>query len=142
MKIKRIRETATVPTRATDGSAGCDLYADTEEVVMIPPMDTAMIGCGFAFEIPPGIVGLVFPRSGLSTKEGLILSNSVAVIDSDFRGEVKMPIKNLSSETRYIYPQQRVAQIVFLPYYSTEMVEVEELSNTSRGVGGFGSTGR
>lgn len=142
MRIKRMSESATVPRRTTEGSAGYDLYADITDTIAIAPMDTAMLSCGFAFEIPEGLVGLVFPRSGISTKEGLVLANGVAVIDSDFRGEVKMPIRNLSTETRYIHPQQRVAQMVIMPYYCSELVLVTELTDTDRGTGGFGHTGR
>lgn len=142
MKIKTLTDTATIPTRATVGSAGYDLYTDNDQDIWIAPGETVMIGTGLAMAIPCGWGGFIYCRSGLSTKEGITLANCTAVIDSDYRGEVKVPLRNLSDEARCIIPHQRVAQLVIMPYLPVTLEEVDELDETDRGAGGFGSTGR
>lgn len=140
-KIKKISETAIIPTKATGGSAGFDFYTDTSEPVVIYPHETVMLTTGIALEIPEGYFGAIYPRSGISTKRGLRLANCVAVIDSDYRGAVGVPIHNDTNESKYVQPHERVAQIVFQKVEPIGIAEVDELSETKRGSGGFGSTG-
>ena len=141
MKIKKLNPEAKMPTLGTDGAAAYDLYACIEEPVMIDPGRSAMINTGLAMQIPFGTVGLLFPRSGLACKRGLRLSNCVGVIDSDYRGPVCASIYNDSDELQVIYPEDRVAQIMFVKYDLYDLEETDELDDTNRGVGGFGSTG-
>lgn len=141
VKVKRNGETAILPTKATEGSAGFDLYADISEPVVVRPHETVMLSTGIALEIPEGYFGAIYPRSGISTKRGLRLANCVGVIDSDYRGAVGVPIHNDTNESKYVQPYERVAQIVFQKCEPIEIYEAEELSDTDRGVGGFGSTG-
>lgn len=141
-KIKILNELATIPTKGTVWSAGHDLYAAIpENEIVIQPHTTEVIGTGIAMEIPVTLFGAIFPRSGLATKQGLRLANAVAVIDADYRGEIKIPMYNDSNEARVIKQGDRVAQIVLLPYLNTEFTVADELSETTRGTGGFGSTG-
>lgn len=145
MKIKKLREQAQKPTRADEHSAGYDLYAIVDEPdgrAWIWPGDTLVVGCGYAFEIPEGHFGGVYPRSGLSTKHGICLANGVAVIDSSYRGEVKMPLHNASDKKYMIQTGDRVAQIIIQPYKMVDLEESDELSDTERGDGGFGHSGR
>lgn len=142
MKIKKMSDTAIVPTRATDGSAGYDLYADIDTELTIEPHTTVMIKTNIAMEIPDGYFGGVFPRSGISTKRGLRLANCVGVIDSDFRNGIGVPLHNDTNEPQTIAPHERVAQLVFLPYKAFDFELVDELNETDRGLNGFGSTGR
>lgn len=142
VKIKKLRETATIPTRGSEQAAGYDLYADIAEPVVLKPHTTAKIGTGLAFDIPDGYFGAIFARSGLATKQNLRPSNCVGVCDSDYRGEYIVAIHNDSNEERTIQPKDRIAQLVVMPYLPVEFVEVEELSETERGAGGFGSTGK
>ena len=141
MKIKRLTETAQLPTRASDGAAGLDLYADVPGSIAIYPGETKKIHTGIAVELRPYHVGLVDPRSGLSTKQGLRLANSVGVIDSDYRGEIIVALHNDSQMVQYIENGERIAQLVVMQYEHEDAQEVEELSGTQRGSGGFGSTG-
>lgn len=144
MKIKMMKTDASakIPTRATEGSAGYDLYA-LEGAYFAPNGMTKKIRTGIAMEIPEGYVGLVFPRSGLSCKTSLRQPNSVGVIDSDYRGEVHAIMQNISNrELVRIEKGDRIAQIVFVPCADVEFEEVEMLSDTARGTGGFGSTGQ
>jgi len=141
-KIKILNELATIPTKGTVWSAGHDLYAAVpEKEIVIQPHTTEVIGTGIAMEIPVTLFGAIFPRSGLATKQGLRLANAVAVIDADYRGEIKIPMYNDSNEARVIKQGDRIAQIVLLPYLNTEFTVADELSETARGIGGFGSTG-
>ena len=143
VRIKRLDENATVPTHATDGSAGADLYALCEsEFIVIPPHETVLIHTGFAFEIPDGYVGLVFARSSLGTKRGLAPANKVGVIDSDYRGEVMVSLHNHSNVPAKIENAERIAQMVIVPYLKTEFILSDGLDETERGTGGFGSTGK
>jgi dUTP pyrophosphatase len=130
-----------VPKRATDGSAGYDLRSAFPGPVTLQPGETFQFPCGFHMEIPEGIVGLAFPRSGWAIKHGITLKNVVGVIDSDYRGEMCIFLTNHSNEPVTIQPKDRIAQIVFAPFISPEIEVVKELSDTKRGTGGWGSTG-
>lgn len=141
VEIKKLNENAIVPTYGTEFSAGADLYALVDGSVTIEPGETKMIGTGLAFAIPEGLVGLVFARSGLATKKGLAPANKVGVIDSDYRGEVRVVLHNHGSVAQTIENGERIAQIAFVPYYAADFSVVDELSTTLRGEGGFGSTG-
>lgn len=142
IKIKRLSEEATIPTRGSEHSAGYDLYANIEEPVSIKPHETVKIGTGWAIEIPDGYFGAIFARSGLATKEGLRPANCTGVCDSDYRGEYIVAIHNDSDVVREITPHERIAQLVVIPYLYVDFKETDELSDTSRGEGGFGSTGK
>ena len=142
INIKRLTETAVLPERGSAYAAGYDLFADIQETVVIKPHETKMIGTGLAMEIPEGYFGGVFARSGLSAKEGLRPANCVGVVDADYRGEVKVALHNDGEVVREIKPGQKIAQLVVVPFLSVEFDEVKELSETVRGVGGFGSTGK
>ena len=140
--FKRLSDTALVPTRATSGSAGFDLYADLHTAyAKIAPGDTVMIHTGISVAIPDGYFGAVFARSGLAVKRGLRPANCVGVIDSDYRGEIIVALHNDNDTTCVIEDDERVAQLVILPYLKAEFVEKDELPITVRGTGGFGSTG-
>ena len=141
VKFKKLTDTAIIPTKATDGSAGYDLYIDYDGVTPVEPHTTVMFSTGIAIEIPKGCFGAIYPRSGVSSKLGLRLSNCVGVVDSDYRGNIGLPIHNDSYRIHYVEPHMRIAQIVFQKYEDVQLVEVEELSDTERGTGGFGSTG-
>lgn len=142
IKIKRLSEEATIPTRGSEYSAGYDLYANIEKPVSIKPHETVKIGTGWAIEIPDGYFGAIFARSGLATKEGLRPANCTGVCDSDYRGEYIVAIHNDSDVVREIIPHERIAQLVVIPYLYVDFKETNELSDTSRGEGGFGSTGK
>lgn len=143
LKIKKLREDAKIPFRATPGSAGMDLSACIDEPVTIRPGDLKIIPTGIAIELPcADYVAYIFARSGLGIKHGICLSNGVGVVDSDYRGEVCVGLCNVSSEDYTITPGERVAQMVISPVSLMPSVEVEELSETARGQGGFGSTGK
>ena len=142
MKIKKLNERATVPTYGTDFAAGADLYSCEEGEITIAPGETRFVHTGIALEIPQGYVGLVYARSGLSTKRGLAPANKVGVIDCDYRGEIMVALYNHSSVAQTLAVGERVAQIVFTKYDTAEFEVVDELDSTERGAGGFGSTGR
>jgi dUTP pyrophosphatase len=142
IKIKRLRDTAVVPTRESSSAAGYDLYADIAEPVTIQPHETAKIGTGIAMEIPEGYFGGVAARSGLSSKEGLRPANCYGIVDSDYRGEIIVALHNDSETARVVTPQERIGQIIIQPYLNVEFDEADELSDTERGTGGFGSTGK
>lgn len=145
IKITKTKEYANIPTFGSNFAAGSDLYAciDPSMVTEIKPNETAKISVGIKTEIPNGYVGLVFARSGLATKKDLAPANKVGVIDSDYRGEWFVPLHNHGTETRTISNGERIAQVIFMPYPSVTLTEVNEneLSSTERGDGGFGSTG-
>ena len=141
INITKLTSTAKLPERGSEYAAGYDLFADITEEVKIAPHETKMIGTGLAMEIPVGYFGGVFARSGLSAKEGLRPANCVGVVDADYRGEIIVALHNDSDEVRTIVPQERIAQIVILPFLGVTFNEVSELSETVRGAGGFGSTG-
>ena len=140
LQIKKLDEKAKIPTYGTEYSAGADLYALLDSSLEIKPGETKMISTGLAMAIPTGYVGLIYARSSLGTKKGLAPANKVGVIDSDYRGEIKVCLYNHSEKTQTIEPFERIAQIVFTPYLQVEFNEVNELDETIRGEGGFGST--
>lgn len=142
IKIKKLDEAAILPTYGTPFSAGADLYALCTESIVIQPGQTVLIHTGLAFEIPEGYGGFVFARSGLATKKGLAPANKVGVIDSDYRGELMIPLHNGSGVAAVIEHGDRVAQLVFLPCPQADFTTVDVLSDSIRSDGGFGSTGR
>ena len=142
ISIKKLDERAVVPTYGSPYAAGADLYACLDEEVVIPPHGTAMIPTGLALELPVGYAGLIYARSGLATKKGLAPANKVGVVDCDYRGEVKVSLHNHTSLPAAVSPGERVAQLVITPYITAEFELSEELSETVRGAGGFGSTGK
>ena len=141
VKVKKLLEGARVPTYGTVCAAGADLYAVLDAPVTIAPGETKVIATGLAFEIPEGLVGLVFARSGLSCKQDLAPANKVGVIDADYRGEVVVALHNHGKENRTVQNGDRVAQIAFVPYVQAQFQETNKLSETVRGAGGFGHTG-
>lgn len=144
MKIayKKLNERAIAPVYGSKGSAGGDLCSAEESDVIVRAGETAFIGTGLAVEIPEGYVGLVYARSGLACKSDLAPANKVGVIDSDYRGEIKVALHNHGKIDRTVSRGDRIAQLVIAPYLYVEYEEVPELSDTVRGAGGFGSTGR
>ena len=143
MRIKRLLEDAIVPTRGSDYAAGYDLYAClSSSSISIQPHTTLMVDTGWAMEIPEFTFGAIFARSGLAAKQGLRPANCVGVIDSDYRGPVKVALHNDSNEPQMINNGDRIAQLIIIPFYSIDFEEVEDLNDTSRGEGGFGSTGQ
>lgn len=142
MKIKRMRPQSVIPTRATTGSAGYDLSADIDAPVEICYGRVTKIPTGVAIELPKDHVGLVFGRSGHGTKYGVTMANNVGVIDSDYRGEIFVSLVCSKSEGYTVQPQERIAQLVIMPISTPELLVCEELSDTARGDGGFGSTGK
>ena len=142
INLKRLTETATIPTRQHEGDAGYDLYADIQESITIEPHTTKMISTGIAIEIPDGYFGAVFARSGLASKQGLRPANCTGVCDSRYRGEYMVALHNDSISAHIINPRDIIAQLVVMPYLNVEFNEVDKLSNTERGEGGFGSTGK
>ncbi|HHZ06815.1 MAG TPA: dUTP diphosphatase [Clostridiales bacterium] len=143
LKVKRLNKKASLPTRATNGSAGMDLYACIEQPVIIKPGDLVKIPTGIAVQLPSKDMGaFIFPRSGLAVKHGITLSNSVGVVDSDYRGEICVGLCNVGGESYTVKPQERIAQMVVMPVYVMSVTEAEVLDNTARGEGGFGSTGK
>jgi dUTP pyrophosphatase len=140
VKIKKLNENAIIPSYGTQFSAGADLYNLGEEVT-IAPHATVLIHTGIALEIPEGYGGLIYARSGLASKRGLAPANKVGVIDCDYRGEIMVALHNHSCNTQRVEKGERIAQLVIAPYYTASFSETEELSETVRGEGGFGSTG-
>lgn len=141
VKIKKLNDKTKIPTRGSSSAAGYDIYANIDEPIIIEPGKNVKIPTGFATEMPEDTFGAIFPRSGLATKKGLRLSNSVAVIDADYRGEWIISIYNDSNEIQTIEPGERIAQLILMNYLPISFEEVENLNNTDRGSGGFGSTG-
>ena len=142
INILRMTDSAKLPERGSVSAAGYDLFADVAEDVTIAPHETKMIGTGLAMEIPEGYFGGIFARSGLSAKEGLRPANCVGVVDSDYRGEIKVALHNDGEQARVITPAEKIAQLVVVPFLSVDFKEVSNLSDTARGEGGFGSTGK
>lgn len=143
LKIKKLKENAKIPQRATNGSAGMDLYACIAESVTLAPGQLTVIPTGIAIELPNNTcAAFLYARSGLGVKHGICLSNGVGVIDSDYRGEVCVGLCNVSDKPYVIEPFERVAQMVIAPVLTPDITEVDELSDTARGEGGFGSSGR
>ena len=141
VKIKKNKENATIPTRGSRKAAGYDLYAAIDEPVEIKPGQTVKIDTGISVELPVDTFGAIFARSGLSTKSGLAPANKVGVIDSDYRGSIIVALHNHSKETRTVNPNDRIAQFIVIPFYPIQFQEVEDLEETERAEGGFGSTG-
>ncbi len=143
VKVKRLPhgEGLDLPAYATEHAAGFDLRAAVEEPVVLEPLERALIPTGFVFEIPEGYEGQIRPRSGLAFRKGVTLLNSPGTVDADYRGEVKVLLINLGQEPVTIERGERIAQMIITPVVRVELVEVETVSTTARGEGGFGSTG-
>ena len=139
--VKKLREGAKLPTYGSAFAAGADLYACLDTPVTIQPHETVLVPTGLSFEIPAGWAGMIHARSGLATKRHLAPANKVGVIDSDYRGEVMVSLHNHSNQPQTVDPGERIAQMVIMPYLAAEFFEADELSDTVRGAGGFGSTG-
>jgi dUTP diphosphatase len=143
VKVKRVRKSdLRLPAYHSDGAAGMDLLADIEQAITLEPMGRCAVPAGIAVEIPDGFEGQVRPRSGRALREGLTLLNTPGTIDSDYRGEIQVIVVNLGSATVTIEPGDRIAQLVIAPVARATLVEVEDLTDTTRGSGGFGHTGR
>ncbi|MGM9641164.1 MAG: dUTP diphosphatase [Faecousia sp.] len=142
LQIKKLDPNAKIPTYGTAYSAGADLYVCLEQPIVIQPGRTEFLPTGLSIAVPNGYAGLIFARSGLSTKRGLAPANKVGVIDSDYRGPIMVALHNHGDTPQTVEPGERVAQLVVVPVLAPEMELVEELDTTERGTGGFGSTGR
>ena len=141
VKFKKLSENAIVPRYGSEDAACADLYACLTAPIYLNPGETKLVKTGIAMEIPQGLGGFIFARSGLATKQGLAPANKVGVVDPDYRGEIMVALHNHSQETRTVCPGDRIAQIGFMPYVTAKFLEVDELDSTDRGAGGFGSTG-
>lgn len=141
LKLMRVREGAIIPKQATAGSAGYDLCACMDAPQTIEPGERCVFPSGLAAEIPAGTAGFIFTRSGLGIKKGIHVTNGVGVIDSDYRGEIRIGLHNLSAEPYTVQPGERIAQMIIMPYFTPMIEEVTSLTETDRGAGGFGSTG-
>ena len=142
IRIKKLRDTAKIPTRGSNEAAGYDLYADIQSPVRIEPGSVMKIGTGSSTQLPPCMAALIFPRSGLSTKKGLRLANCVGLVDPDYRGEYIVALYNDSETPQIVMPGERIAQVVFSPFYEINFIEADELNGTERGEGGFGASGQ
>lgn len=142
IRVKKLREGALLPTYGTTQAAGADLYACLEAPLTIAPGETAWVPTGLALEVPEGCAGLVYARSGLATKRGLAPANKVGVIDSDYRGEITVVLYNHGSEAQTISSGERIAQLIVTPVLTPAYTETDRLTETLRGTGGFGSTGK
>lgn len=141
INVKKINENAVLPTYGSEFAAGADLYACMDEAITINPHETVMIHTGLAMEIPAGYAGLIYPRSGLASKRSLAPANKVGVVDPDYRGEFMVALHNHSEIPQTVEPNERIAQLVITPFITAEFELTDELSDTVRGTGGFGSTG-
>ena len=142
INVKKLNDLAKLPTRGSEYAAGYDLYAATSYNIEIQPHTTVKIGTGLSFELPQGTFAAIFPRSGIATKRGLRPANCVGVVDSDYRGEVIVALHNDTDEVQSIEPQERIAQMILLPFVEMSFNEVDELSDTVRGESGFGDSGK
>lgn len=142
IRVKKLHPNAVLPTYGSPEAAGADLYACLDVPVTIAPGETAWIPTGLALEVPKGCAGLIYARSSMGVKRGLAPANKVGVIDSDYRGEIRVVLLNHGKQTQVIENGERVAQFLITPVLTPGYEEVEELSDTSRGSGGFGSTGK
>ena len=142
IRVRRVSDTAVLPTRGSTFAAGYDLYADIAEEVKIEPHTTVKIDTGLQFELPDGYFAGIFARSGIAAREGLRPANCVGICDSDYRGNYIVAIHNDTDTVQTIKARQKIAQMIVLPYLPLEFEEVGELSETKRGAGGFGSTGK
>lgn len=142
VNVKKLDPCAKLPVYGSQYAAGADLYACSNGDIVIEAGETAFIRTGIAIELPEGMVGLVFARSGLASKQDLAPANKVGVVDCDYRGEILVALHNHGKEPRTVKNGDRIAQLVITPYYTAEFTEAKELSETVRGAGGFGSTGK
>lgn len=142
VRIKKLDEKATIPTYGSEFAAGADLYACLDAPLTINPHETILIHTGVAMEIPTGFAGLIYARSGIASKRGLAPANKVGVVDSDYRGEIMVALHNHSNIPQTIESGERIAQLVIAPYVVADFVLSDELDDTDRGAGGFGSTGK
>ena len=142
LRIKKLRDNAQMPTYGSEFAAGADMYAALDEAVTIQPGETKFIPTGLAFEIPEGYAGFIYARSGLASKKGLAPANKVGVVDADYRGEVMVALHNHGSVPQTVEAGERVAQMIIAPFVAVNYVFSDELDDTVRGAGGFGSTGR
>ena len=142
IRVKRLKENAVLPTYGSAEAAGADLYACLDAEVVIEPGMSAFIPTGLAMEIPRGCAGLIYARSGLACKRGLAPANKVGVVDSDYRGEFMVVLHNHSAHAQTVCHGERIAQLVITPVLTPAYVEAEELTDTARASGGFGSTGK
>jgi dUTP pyrophosphatase len=142
IRVKKLHPNAVLPTYGSADAAGADLYACLEEAVTIQPGEIFWVPTGIALEVPKGCADLVYARSSMGAKRGLAPANKVGVVDSDYRGEIKVVLLNHSKEAQTLQPGERVAQFVITPVLRPAYEEVEELTDTMRGVGAFGSTGK
>ena len=141
VKIKKLRDNAVIPTYGSEFAAGADLYACLDEAVTIEPGETKLIPAGIALSIPVGFAGLIYARSGLASKKGLAPANKVGVVDADYRGEVMVALHNHGKVAQTVEAGERVAQMVIAPFVTANFILSDELDDTVRGEGGFGSTG-
>ncbi len=142
MNIKKLCENAILPTYGTEFAAGADLYACTDGEIVIEAGQTILVHTGLSMAIPQGMVGFIYARSGLASKRGLAPANKVGVVDSDYRGEIMVALHNHGTIPQTIAHGERIAQMVFAPYFTADFCEVDTLDDTLRGEGGFGSTGK
>lgn len=142
VKVKKLDSKASLPSYGTASAAGADLYALLDGEITVKPDETVLVHTGIALEIPEGFVGLVYARSGIATKRGLAPANKVGVIDSDYRGEILVALHNHSKIDQTVTNGERIAQLVIAPYLTANFVEAQQLDETLRGEGGFGSTGK
>ena len=142
IRVKLLRDGARMPTYGSCEAAGADLYVCLDAPVEIGPGETAMLPTGLAMEVPKGCAGLIYARSSMGAKRGLAPANKVGVIDSDYRGEIRVALHNHGKEAQTVNPGERVAQLVITPVLTPGFCQAEELEDTARGAGGFGSTGK
>lgn len=142
IRVKKLRQKAIMPTYGSLEAAGADLYACLDDAITIQPGASAFVPTGLAMEIPKGFAGLIYARSGLACKRGLAPANKVGVVDSDYRGEFLVVLHNHGNEAQTIEHGERIAQLVITPVFTPGFTEVEDLTNTERAGGGFGSTGK
>ena len=142
IRVKKLKETAIMPTYGSAEAAGADLYACLSEPITIRPGESVFVPTGLAMELPKGYAGLIYARSGLACKRGLAPANKVGVVDSDYRGEFMIVLHNHGIEPQTIAHGERIAQLVITPIFTPGFVEAEELNDTLRAGGGFGSTGQ
>lgn len=142
IRVKKLHPKAILPTYGSADAVGADLYACLEETVTIQPGEIFWVPTGIVLEVPKGCAGLVYARSSMGAKRGLAPANKVGVIDPDYRGEIRVVLLNHSKQPQILEPGERVAQFVITPVLTPEYEEVEELTDTARGAGGFGSTGK
>ncbi len=142
LKVKKLREDAVVPSYGSEFAAGADLYACSDKTIEIAAGQTVLVPTGIAMQIPEGYGGFIYARSGIAAKRGLAPANKVGVVDSDYRGEVMVALHNHSDKTQQIEPYERIAQMVIAPFLKVDFEVADELDDTVRGAGGFGSTGK